>query len=337
MPPSRGMLHLSHLSEALQSMQITFVAALCLICGIATGVLARFAESICTRLRLMDVPGERKHHSKATPLLGGLALTCVILPLSVVAIFLGSDPALRQSELLYVVATFALALVGMADDRRSVSARDRILLGILVFASIAMVDPLFNVRVLSFYAPGIEFGLAIGLIAVAFTTLCCVGLVNAINMADGKNGLVIGLCIAWLLLLACRGPASLMPVIALLLSGLVVLFYFNMRGHLFLGDGGSYGFATAIGLLTIASYNSPGLHSGRAIYADQIMVMFAVPVLDSFRLTFVRLRRGQSPMAPDRDHLHHLLQNKFGWPKGLAIYIVLAVAPSLAFFAATAS
>lgn len=318
-------------------MQITFVAALSLICAIATGALARFADQICTSLKLIDVPGERKHHRKATPLLGGLTLTCVVLPLSVVATFLGADPALRQSELLYIVATFALALVGMADDRRSVSARDRILLGVLVFASIAMIDPLFNVRVLSFQMPGVEFGLAIGLIAVAFTTLCCVGLVNAVNMADGKNGLVIGLCIAWLSILAWRGPVSLIPAIMLLLAGLVVLFYFNMRGRLFLGDGGSYGFATAIGLLTIAAYNSPGIHSGRAIYADQILAMFAVPVLDSFRLTFVRLRRGQSPMAPDRDHLHHLLQNKFGWPKGLAIYIVLAVAPSLILFAATAS
>jgi UDP-GlcNAc:undecaprenyl-phosphate GlcNAc-1-phosphate transferase len=59
-----------------------------------------------------------------------------------------------------------------------------------------------------------------------------------------------------------------------------------------------------------------------------VVLLFLVPVLDSFRLTFVRLARGQSPMAGDRDHLHHHLQNRFGWPNGLYLYLLLALAPA---------
>jgi hypothetical protein len=33
-------------------------------------------------------------------------------------------------------------------------------------------------------------------------------------------------------------------------------------------------------------------------------------------------------MSADRDHLHHHLQDKFGWPGGLAVYLVLALLPA---------
>jgi len=62
--------------------------------------------------------------------------------------------------------------------------------------------------------------------------------------------------------------------------------------------------------------------------AEEVVLLFIVPVLDSFRLTFVRWRRGQSPMEPDRDHLHHRLQNRFGWPTGLYVYLIAALAPA---------
>lgn len=299
----------------------------CVVCALATAVLAHFADSLCRRLDLMDVPGERKFHKKATPLVGGLALTCVIVPLLVVVILLSPQGVGRQSMLLYALATFAVALVGLADDRHSLSARNRIVLGFLIFGSIALIDPLFSVRLLTFGVPAFQLGLGITPLAIVFTTICTVGLVNAINMADGKNGLVIGLCLGWLAILAVRAPAPLLPMICLFGASLAVLFLFNLKGRVFLGDGGSYGFAAAIGLLTILIYNQAGPHLGRALTADEIVLLFAVPVLDSFRLTFARMRRGQSPMAADRDHLHHHLQDRFGWPRGLAIYLALALLP----------
>jgi UDP-GlcNAc:undecaprenyl-phosphate GlcNAc-1-phosphate transferase len=111
-----------------------------------------------------------------------------------------------------------------------------------------------------------------------------------------------------------------------------VLLAFNKDGKLFLGDGGAYGLATALALLTIAIYNRPGAHSTRAISADEIMILFAVPILDAFRLSWKRIRNGQSPMAADRDHLHHKLQDRLGWPTGLFVYWFLALIPAAAYF-----
>jgi len=305
---------------------------LCILCGAATAVLAAFAIPLCTKIGIMDVPEGRKLHRDATPLMGGLALTAAILPLSVAAAFMLTPEPMRLSVLIYIAATFAMAVLGMADDRHSLSARNRLLFSLLTFAIVSTLDPIFLVRMLGFAHLGFKIGMAHATIAVLFTTICCVGLANAINMADGKNGLVIGLSIGWLTMVAVRAPPFLQPFIALVVTGLAVLLIFNLRGRLFLGDGGSYGFACAIALLTIATYNSPGPFMLRAMPADEIMLLFAIPVIDSFRLTFVRLRRGQSPMEADRDHFHHHLQNKFGWPAGLILYWVIALAPLAAIY-----
>jgi len=301
---------------------------LCAICAVATLVLALIAKPICEQLQLMDRPGDRKLHRHNTPLLGGLTLCLAIMPVSVVATFLSSESGLQAAMLLSMVSTLAMALLGMADDRHSLAARDRILLSILVFGSITIIDPLFLIRFLTFQSPHYELGMGIGAIGWAFTILCCVGLVNAVNMADGKNGLVIGLCLGWLALLALRAPPALLPLVLILCTALLVLLVFNLGGHLFLGDGGSYGFATATALLSIAIYNSSGTRYGRAMTADELILLFAVPVIDSFRLTFVRLRRGVSPMTADRDHLHHHLQDRFGWPAGLIAYQLVALIPA---------
>jgi UDP-GlcNAc:undecaprenyl-phosphate GlcNAc-1-phosphate transferase len=99
-------------------------------------------------------------------------------------------------------------------------------------------------------------------------------------------------------------------------------------GRLFLGDGGAYAIATAIGLLAIIVYNTPGTDTLRAISADELVVLFVVPVADSFRLTYKRLRQGRSPMSADRDHLHHHLQDRFGWPTGLLVYWIIGLSPA---------
>jgi UDP-GlcNAc:undecaprenyl-phosphate/decaprenyl-phosphate GlcNAc-1-phosphate transferase len=303
------------------------------LAGAATLLLCLNAKSISSWLGIMDIPDERKQHRVATPLMGGVALQVAFAPAAAIMILLNAPPNCVQTLLVWLACVVTMTLVGIADDRHSLSARDRLLMSFLVFGSAALVDPLFNVRVLSFEHLGFELGLGTGWLAVVFTSICCVGLVNAVNMADGKNGLVIGLCLGWTALIALRAPADLLPLLALLAAVLIVLIVFNLRGRLFLGDGGSYGIATAIGLLAIMTYNMAGAHAGRAIAADELMLMFAIPVADAFRLAFVRIRRGQSPMAADRDHLHHHLQNRFGWPGGLIAYLGFShLAASLLFF-----
>jgi UDP-GlcNAc:undecaprenyl-phosphate/decaprenyl-phosphate GlcNAc-1-phosphate transferase len=316
-------------------MNSTALVILCIACAIGTALLVNYAGPICRALRLMDMPDARKIHTNDTPLIGGLSLVLVILPLITVANFLIVDARYNWPLATMLLATAAIALIGMADDRANLSATNRIILTSITFATAAFLQPLFNVRFLEFATstPHLNIGMAILPISVLFTTLCCVGLVNAINMADGKNGLVTGLCLGWLMLLASRASEPLIPVILIILAGMSVLFISNLRGWLFLGDGGSYGFGAIIALLTIATYNSVDTNRDRLLFAEEAMLLFAVPVFDSFRLTYVRMRRGQSPTMGDRDHLHHHLLDRYGWPLGLIVYLTLALLPCMLLFA----
>lgn len=278
-------------------------------------------------MRLMDIPNARKIHSTPTPLAGGILLLGVFLPAGILQILRESSDRWTSSLCIWLACIGAMAIIGIADDRHSLSPRARLFCSFLVFGLAAAIDPTFNVRVLDFEYLGLTVGLGTWWLAVIFTVLCCVGLVNAVNMADGKNGLVLGLSLGWVAILYLRAPEALLPLILLLAVVLFVLFVFNMNGKLFLGDGGAYGIAGAIGLLSIMVYNSPGTNALRAISAEELVFLFIVPVLDSFRLTYRRLRQGRSPMSADRDHLHHHLQDRFGWPNGLYIYWGVSLVP----------
>lgn len=301
-------------------MNQTFYVALILWAVLAAVLLCLNAERMCTSLNLIDTPVGRKKHNAPTPLMGGITLLGSFVPVALAFIFMDASERWVGSLLVWVGCVSAMALVGLGDDRHSLSPRLRLIVSFLVFSTAAAVDPTFNVRVLDFNLPPLTLGLGTWWLAIIFTVICCVGLLNAINMADGKNGLVLGLSLSWLAILATRAVGPLLPLIGLFAVVLMVLFVFNMRGKLFLGDGGAYAIATAIGLLAIMIYNTPGTETLRAVSADDLVLLFFVPVGDSVRLSYKRIRQGRSPMSADRDHLHHHLQDKFGWPVGLLIY-----------------
>lgn len=302
-------------------------------CALVALIICLNSQKVGNYLNLMDIPTGRKQHRAATPLIGGVTLLGAFVPISIIHIVSTASERWLVTLLLWVGCIALMALVGIADDRHSLSPKARLAISFAVFGFAALFDPTLNVRVLDFDVPKFSIGLGTRWLAALFTVICCVGLINAINMADGKNGLVLGLSLGWLGILALRAPPVLQPVIMILAVSLFVLFVFNMRGLLFLGDGGAYAIATAIGLLAIMIYNTPGRTSLRSISAEEIVVLFAVPIFDSFRLTYVRMREGRSPMDGDRDHFHHHLQTIFGWPNGLFIYWFVGLIPALAFFA----
>ena len=310
-------------------MNSTYYIVLLFVAVMMAILLCLNAQRICSSLNLMDIPVGRKKHAAPTPLMGGVVLLGAFVPVAIFCIVAFASERWLGSLLIWVGCVSAMALVGLGDDRHSLSPRLRLIISFAVFAAAAAVDPTFNVRALDFNIPPLTLGLGTWWLAIIFTVICCVGLLNAVNMADGKNGLVLGLSLGWIAILSTRAVDPLLPLIGLFSVVLLVLFVFNMRGQLFLGDGGAYAIATAIGLLAIIVYNTPGTHTLRAISADDLVLLFVVPVADSFRLTYKRLRQGRSPMSADRDHLHHHLLDRFGWPRGLIVYWIVSLIPAV--------
>ena len=294
-------------------------AALALFVGVKA---MRLGESFGL-LDWPDIGGGRKRHHRVTPLMGG---TAVMLPALIGLALAGMadvSPIVRTHLTWFAAAAGALYLIGVADDRFGLGPRLRLVSALLVFTLALVYAPDFRLAFLRF--GGIDTLVLLGWLTLPFTVACLVGFLNAVNMADGKNGLVISLCLFWVLMLWAPAPAHLDPVLAAVAVALAVAFAFNMRDRFFLGDGGSYGLSALIGLLAIYVFN----HAFAEWRAERIALLFAVPVFDTLRLVAWRVMQGRSPFQADRDHLHHHIAYRWGWPRGLAIYLALVATPNL--------
>jgi UDP-GlcNAc:undecaprenyl-phosphate GlcNAc-1-phosphate transferase len=78
------------------------------------------------------------------------------------------------------------------------------------------------------------------------------------------------------------------------------------------------------GLLGIYAWN----HGFADMRADDVALIFAVPVFDTLRLIVWRLAQGKSPFTPGRDHLHHYLYARWGWPRPLPWLLALVAIPN---------
>lgn len=302
------------------------LAAVGLFALCATILIGLKAAPIGKAWRLFDMPSDRKLHKAPTPLMGGVALLVVSLAAFAAAMFILPREAVSFRTLAVLFGScWACCLIGLRDDQKPLSATFRLAASVVIYAIALAVDSRF--RIVAVHFTGHPFLIVFApFLSWIFSLTVMVGFLNAVNMADGKNGLVISMCLLWAVVLSLIGPVGLVDILLPIGVMLTTLLWFNMHSRLFLGDGGSYGLATLFGMIAVLSYN---VSEGR-IGADMMTLLFIVPGLDMIRLFVARIAKRRSPMDADRDHFHHLLYDVFGWPTGLAIYLALMAVPAFA-------
>lgn len=281
---------------------------------------------IAAKLGLMDMPdGHRKLHGRPVPLVGGLA---TMMPFSAVLLVSGAIGTVAWQIALGLVGA-GLTLLGAWDDRRNIRPLIRLAVSAGLMLPAVLLVPDLQIERLAFLQGG--SGLHLAALSIPFTILCLLALQNGLNMADGMNGLAGTLCLSWTLFLAAHAlhQPGLFHALLALAAAISVSLVFNMRGKLFFGDAGSYSISVMIGFAAIYLYNSPASH----LTLEEILLVFAVPMIDMGRLVVTRLQAGVSPLRGDRNHLHHLLMDRFGPHQALLIYAGLACAPLLVAFA----
>lgn len=279
------------------------------------------ARAIGTYLGVLALPDSfRKRHQQSTPQVGGIA---ILLALSAwLAGMLWSGAPLERPLLFALLASaLGVGLVGLADDQSETTPISR-MLSLVVFLGVAFViEPGFVSKMLNWgsFAPTKIALLPYCLLMV----LTAVGLVNAVNMADGQDGVVGSMFAVWAgcLALVSTGTAQAAALVLFLAS--LVFLAFNLRGKLFLGDCGTYGVTFVIGLLAALA------HARGGVSLETVIVWFFVPVVDCLRLLITRLMRGQSPFEGDRDHIHHRLEDEMGKTKGFMTYAGAVASTSL--------
>lgn len=299
----------------------------------ASGFIGAFAlsaslvlllERAAPRLGLMDAPAGRKAHERPTPLVGGLAIFAAV---AAVWALVGAPPrhfATLEAGLAAIVA------VGLADDALDLRPRTKLV-------ALAAAASLMTLPGLVFASLVGEFGgapVALGPLALPFTLVMIVGVANAYNMLDGIDGAAGGAALAAFAALAAAatiaGRADLVALLAPLCAATLGFLAFNLRhpwrgrARVFLGDAGSLMLGAAIAWM-IAALAAPDRLTGAAAWPlASLLWIVCVPAIDTLSLIVRRIAAGRSPMAADREHLHHLLLEA-GLTHGRAAAAIIAL------------
>lgn len=282
---------------------------LTLISGAITAALVPPLRRLAPGFGFVDPPAARKHHSTATPLLGGLAIGAgIYLPPWFGASAPHGLPALAGAAAL-------LAVVGLLDDRRALGVVVK--LGAQVVAALAVI--LAGVVTLpGAVSPGID---------VVVLLVWLVGITNALNLLDNVDGLAAATAAATALgLLGIAGSAGAVGVLAFGVLGASLGFLvFNWApARIFMGDAGSLPLGFTLAVLALAAADT---RDAPLAWLLPILLL-ALPIADTVTVCVSRLGRGLNPFThPGTDHLsHRLIRRGMKVPAAVTLLVLGALA-----------
>ena len=268
-----------------------------------TTVFIAMLRPLASHTGLVDRPSTRKHHTGNVPLVGGIGIALALL------VTLALSPDGINGPGLLCAGLFVVA-IGIWDDVHKISSGLRLIVQSL---SVLVLALMCDAQILDLGNLGLRGELlTLGWFALPFTIFAGVGVINAINMSDGMDGLCGTLSLAALTglgLVAAVAGRQHEFLIAVVLGGAILGFLvFNFRvpgrpqAKAFLGDGGSYLVGILLVYLTIrlSQGSEPAMSPVTALW------FLMVPLLDTVGMILRRLNKGRSPFSADREHLHHV-------------------------------
>lgn len=277
-------------------------------------ILTHLMIKISKNMNIMDIPNERSVHKKPTPLLGGIA---IFLSFLFGFILFGNQNPLMISIL---IASFLILLLGIFDDIKPIKARYKFVIHILVALIVVFYGGLKLTHV-------DIFGLSLNFkwMSPYVTILIIVGIINAVNLIDGLDGLCAGISSIYFLTIG---------VIALILNkfnGLDIILSFIMLGatlgflvfnyppaKIFMGDTGSTFLGLMISVIMLLGFKTVTLTSLLIP-----LVLLILPITDTL-FAIIRRTLNKKPIGQaDKEHIHHQLLKHLSTRKTiLVIYVV---------------
>jgi len=273
---------------------------------------------VATKWRIIDHPGERKVHAIPIPRIGGVAMAIGVLVAAVIVI------PLDQSSRYFLIAAGVLTVFGAIDDRFDLDYRIK-LVGQIAAALIVVLggDVQIHALTLEDRMPMPEW------LSIPLTLFFLVGITNAINLADGLDGLAGGttfLCLCALAILAYSSGQLSCTALALAFGGAILGFlrYNTYPASVFMGDAGSQLLGFAVGVLSLGATQG----GNGVVSAATPILLLALPILDTLSVMTQRISEGRSPFSADKNHIHHKLL-AFGFDHHEAVMVIYAVQADL--------
>lgn len=264
--------------------------------------LVPLLRKIAFRYSVLDRPNQsHKTHRESIPYLGGFAIVIpVSLLVSIGPLLFIEDSDYSVQSTLFLLPAVVLALIGLYDDIKNLSASSRFLLQsvIAIGITIYLENLGYTISILSNQ---------IGNFLLSIFWL--VGIINAFNFFDNLDGGAAGITLIAslsLFLLGLWGGQYLIASISLALAGagLGFLWWNRNPARIYLGDSGALfiGFMLALSLLQF----EPKVDSQVASALIPVFLL-ALPIIDTSVAVVSRILRGVSIFQGGRDHLSHRL------------------------------
>lgn len=276
--------------------------AIFLVSLLLSSLLVPTLRNLAFRYSVLDIPNQNhKTHHDSIPYLGGVAIVIPVLVLAIIGpiIFVeDSDYVVRAA--LFLFPAVLLALVGLLDDIRNLSALSRFTIQSLLATIIAL------------YLSKLDYGVSIfsnEIGNISLSIIWLVGITNAFNFFDNLDGGAAGITLIaslTLFFLAFSNGQYLISSISLALAGagFGFLWWNKQPAKIYLGDCGALfiGFILASSLMQYEPNIEPPIAS-----ALVPVFILALPIIDTSVAVMSRILRGVSIFHGGRDHLSHRL------------------------------
>jgi UDP-GlcNAc:undecaprenyl-phosphate GlcNAc-1-phosphate transferase len=226
-----------------------------------------------------------------------------------------------------------MALVGVVDDTRGLPALVK-LTAQLVVAAVAFACG-FRIDAISVPLVG---NLSMGVFAFPMTLLWITGIINAVNLIDGLDGLAAGIVLfaglTNFVIASLDGSVFIAVVSAAMIGAVLGFLVFNFNpARIFMGDSGSYMLGYVLGTSVIVGA------SQKASTAVALLVpclAMGVPIFDTLFSMIRRYLERRPLFSPDRGHIHHRLLD-MGLTHRRAVLTIYAVSAVFSVAAIAAS
>jgi UDP-GlcNAc:undecaprenyl-phosphate GlcNAc-1-phosphate transferase len=274
---------------------------------------------------LVAHPGPRMSHESPVPAVGGIAMGAAFL-----AAYALTGLAASLSPLLAAAVAITLA-GGVLDDRHALRSLPKFAFQIAAAALLAAGGDAVLRHLGHLMSPQL---FTLGRWALPLTIFALVGVMNALNMADGLDGLAGAFTLAACINFgAAASLAGLGPEFATLcvIAGAVLGFlYFNARtpwrsqAAVFMGDTGSLLLGLLLGWIAVRL----SMTERAALAPITAVWILALPIGDTVTLLVRRALRARNPFHADRRHLHHILL-ALGLSPGRTVAVLAALSLAL--------
>ena len=265
------------------------------------------------KLGFVDIPNERSMHTQPIPRGAGIAFVSSALFISLILMLFDYNHLSRYMEVY--LAIFIVFLGGVLDDKKGVTPKMKFLF--IFVASILLYNNGIAIERLGIYLGNQIF--IPSLLIFPFTFIAIAGFTNALNLLDGLDGLAGTVSIIMLGAFMWIGYIhhdNLMVMLSVIfIPALAAFLIFNWHpAKIFMGDSGSLTLGFVISILAVKATHY--------IAPTAVLFMLAIPVLDTFVVMTRRIQRGRSPFSADKNHMHHILFNRYEDVKYTVILIV---------------